>query len=70
MIYGILSSIVRTFFKENYVEILQMYCTWKVTEKGKDSLGNVIKNHWEIKVHTLLDKIPSCASGNWKNGTA
>jgi hypothetical protein len=43
MIYGILSSIVRTFFKENYVEILQMYCTWKVTEKGKDSLGNVVK---------------------------
>ena len=30
----ILWSIVRTFFKENYGEILPVHSTWKVPEKG------------------------------------
>jgi hypothetical protein len=32
--YSILSSIVRTFFKENYDEILHAHYTWKIPEKG------------------------------------
>ncbi len=30
----ILSSVVRTFFKENYGKILPVHSTWKVPEKG------------------------------------
>jgi hypothetical protein len=33
-LYRILSSIVRTFFTENYDEILTAHYTWKVPEKG------------------------------------
>ncbi len=33
-IYHILSSIVRTFFKEGYAEILPVHYAWKVPEKG------------------------------------
>jgi hypothetical protein len=33
-IYHIVSSIVRTFFKESYDEILPAYYAWKVPEKG------------------------------------
>ncbi len=32
--YRILLSVVRTFFKENYDEILPAHHTWKVPEKG------------------------------------
>jgi hypothetical protein len=32
--YRILSSMVQTFFEENYDEILPLHYTWKVPEKG------------------------------------
>ncbi len=32
--YRILLSVVRTFFKENYDEILPAHHTWKAPEKG------------------------------------
>jgi hypothetical protein len=44
-VYCILSSIVRTFFKENYDEILFVHFTWKAPEKGF-KIGKVMAKKW------------------------
>ncbi len=44
-VYRILSTIVRTFFKENYDEILPAHFTWKAPEKGF-KIGKVMAKKW------------------------